>query len=173
MEDDFEIDLNDVITDLCGQKPDAIHIWGVREDVIECTVKFQNIVSCLTIDFHDTKPRLSGQLDITPREWREGDISLEERLDEQWLIIRNNLRQIVWNLQDTSTLDINLLITSWTNDLQLNDDIEIKRRKYTIMNRELKLIERWLHTSELSELKSEVEEQKLRTKSLEETLGMD
>ena len=55
--------------------------------------------------------------------------------------------------------------------IELSDTDEIRRRRHTIMRRELNLVERWLETAEMSLLKEEIGEQIQRADALERALG--
>ena len=163
--------LNGWIEKLVGEPPLDVQPWSSHGDVIECFARFSSSAACLTMSLVGGEPRLDGRLDIIPDDWNCGDVTLESRLDDRWLILRNGMKQLVWSLPDQSQIDVSTLLASWCTMIELSDTDEIRRRRHTIMRRELNLVERWLETAEMSLLKEEIGEQIQRADALERALG--
>ncbi|HJN55345.1 MAG TPA: hypothetical protein QF646_03040 [Candidatus Poseidoniales archaeon] len=156
---------------LVSEPPVEVRVWSSHGDVIECFARFNTNATCLTMSLVEGEPRLDGRLDITPDDWNRGDVTLERRLEDSWLILRNGMKQLVWSLPDHSSIDVPTLLASWCTVIELSDTNEIRRRRHTIMRRELNLVGRWLETADMNQLKEEITEQVQRAEDLERALG--
>ena len=163
--------LNGWIERLVGKPPLEVRAWSSHGDVIECFARFSSSAVCLTMSLVGGEPRLDGRLDIIPDDWNRGDVTLERRLEDRWLILRNGMKQLVWSLPDQSSIDVSILLASWCTMIELSDTDELRRRRHTIMRRELNLVERWLETADMNLLKEELTEQVQRAEDLERALG--
>jgi len=156
---------------LIGESPAEVQSWSSHGDVIECFTRSKNSVVCLTMSMVEGEPRLDGRLDIVPDDWNRGDVTLERRIEDRWLILRNGVKQLVWSLPELPSIDVSALIASWCAIIELSDTDEIRRRRHTIMRREINLVGRWLETADMGQLKEELAEQVLRADDLESALG--